>query len=207
MAQLTEQERVFELTGGRLCLDFVNTAGGSRDSPKEYLTSYHDLVSWGRQAGVLSGPEAQHLTEAARRRPSDAAKALAEAVGLRETIFRIFAAVVAGDEPAPADLSALGAALSRAMVHLRVLPHAGGYTWGWADDREQLHRVIWPVVRSAAELLVSGEARRVGRCASDDCDWLFMDTSHNHSRRWCDMRSCGNRAKARRHYARKKATP
>jgi predicted RNA-binding Zn ribbon-like protein len=207
MAQLADHAKVFELTGGRLCLDFANTLAGSRGSPKEYLASYRDLVFWGRQAGVLSGSEAEHLTEAARRRPADAAKVLAEAVGLRETIFRIFAAVIAGREPEQPDLSALGAGLSRAMVHLRVLPRAGGYAWGWADDREHLHRVIWPVVRSAAELLVSGEASRVGRCAGEGCDWLFMDTSHNRSRRWCDMRSCGNRAKARRHHARKKERP
>src|SRR5207302_1412678 len=83
-------------------------------------------VIWGRQAGVLSGPEAEHLAEAARRRPADAAKALAAAVGLRETIFKIFAAVIAGRDPEQADLSALGAGLSQAMVHLRVLPRAAG---------------------------------------------------------------------------------
>src|SRR5437660_12033942 len=98
MAQLADQEKVFGLTGGRLCLDFANTLGGSRGSPKEYLTSYRDLVVWGRQAGVLSGPEAEHLTEAARQRPADAAKALAEAIGLRETISRIVAAVSGGCE-------------------------------------------------------------------------------------------------------------
>src|SRR5438270_13180854 len=94
MAQLAIQEKVFEFAGGRLCLDFANTPGGSRVRPKEYLTSYRDLVSWGRQAGVVSGPEAERLTEAARRRPSAAAKALAEAVGLRETVCSVFSTVI-----------------------------------------------------------------------------------------------------------------
>ena len=66
-------------------------------------------------------------------------------------------------------------------------------------------RMLWPVTRSAAELLVSGELSRVRTCANDTCGWLFMDTSKNRSRRWCDMNDCGNRAKARRHYARKRA--
>ena len=63
-----------------------------------------------------------------------------------------------------------------------------------------------PVARSAAELLTSPRATRVHECESDTCTWLFVDRSHARRRRWCDMSSCGNRAKARRHYARTKAT-
>ncbi len=48
------------------------------------------------------------------------------------------------------------------------------------------------------------ERDRVRRCGGANCDWLFMHNSRNHSRRWCDMGSCGNRAKARRYYARHK---
>jgi predicted RNA-binding Zn ribbon-like protein len=60
--------------------------------------------------------------------------------------------------------------------------------------------MLWPVVRDAADLLTSKELNRVGRCADERCGWLFVDTSRNRSRRWCSMESCGNRAKARRHY-------
>ncbi|MCX6026505.1 MAG: CGNR zinc finger domain-containing protein [Chloroflexi bacterium] len=63
--------------------------------------------------------------------------------------------------------------------------------------------VLWPVMRSAAELLTSDLASRVGQCQDDrGCGWLFIDTSRNHTRRWCAMGDCGNRAKARRHYLR-----
>jgi predicted RNA-binding Zn ribbon-like protein len=75
---------------------------------------------------------------------------------------------------------------------------ARGLAWApLADD------VLAPVVWSAAELLTSGPLERVRECPGDDtCGWLFLDTSRNGSRRWCDMRTCGNRAKARRHYCR-----
>ena len=76
--------------------------------------------------------------------------------------------------------------------------------WGGAGSVDALERVLWPVVRSAADLLTSPERGRVRRCGGANCDWLFMDNSRNHSRRWCDMGSCGNRAKARRYYARHK---
>ncbi|HYR09186.1 MAG TPA: CGNR zinc finger domain-containing protein, partial [Longimicrobium sp.] len=86
---------------------------------------------------------------------------------------------------------------------LRVRAEGGEFAWGWEEGAE-LDRVLWPVVRDAAELLVSGDLRRVGKCCGDNCDWLYLDTSRNRSRRWCDMQSCGNRAKARRHYHRAK---
>jgi predicted RNA-binding Zn ribbon-like protein len=60
------------------------------------------------------------------------------------------------------------------------------------------------VVKSAGDLLISGELDNVRVCSAPDCQWLFLDTSKNHSRRWCDMKGCGNRAKVRRHYERKK---
>ncbi|HKV46396.1 MAG TPA: ABATE domain-containing protein [bacterium] len=198
------RETKFEFVGGRLCLDFVNTLNGSRARPDERLLSYRDLVAWGRQAGVLTDPEARRLAQAGLRRPEEAAKALADAVALRETIYRIFAAGCEGRAPDRADLAVLNAALPRAFAHLRVSPQGEDYAWEWAVD-DALDRMVWPVARSAAELLVSDEASRVGRCGQENCDWLFFDTSRNHSRRWCTMRGCGNRAKARRYYARKKS--
>jgi predicted RNA-binding Zn ribbon-like protein len=196
---------VFEFTGGRLCLDFANTLNGSRAHPKETLLAYGDLVAWGRQAGILTDQEVRHLMEESRRRPEDAAGTLRHAIELRETIFRIFSAVADGRTPEHADLAALNDALSRALVHLRVSKPAAGFAWEWAAEREALDRMLWPVIQSAADVLHSGEVARVGRCGGRDCDWLFLDTSRNHSRRWCDMRGCGNRAKARRHYERQKA--
>ena len=46
----------------------------------------------------------------------------------------------------------------------------------------------------------------VRECGASDCAWLFLDTSKNHHRRWCDMTRCGNRAKVRRFYARRIAS-
>lgn len=66
--------------------------------------------------------------------------------------------------------------------------------------------MLWPVVASAAELLVSVEQlpllRICGLHESGECGWLFLDETRNHTRRWCSMKDCGNRAKARRHYHR-----
>jgi predicted RNA-binding Zn ribbon-like protein len=73
----------------------------------------------------------------------------------------------------------------------------------WRGDESGLDGILWPILRSAARLLTDGDHSRLGQCADDrGCGYLFYDTSRNRSRRWCDMNSCGNRAKSQRHYAR-----
>ena len=78
-----------------------------------------------------------------------------------------------------------------------------GFQMTWAE-RPALDRLIWLVIESGAELLTHGTTDRIRECRdeSEGCGWLFLDTSKNGRRRWCDMRSCGNVAKAHRHRAR-----
>lgn len=196
----------FELSGGRLCLDFANTLSKRLTShPKELLASYGDLAAWSRQAGLVTEREAGVLIREAKRRPADAAAVLERATALREAIYRIFSAV-AGEGPAGGgDLATLNAALSEALPLLGIVPKGGSFAWRWTGDGQRLDRMLWPVTRSAADLLTSGELAAVRECEAESCAWLFMDRSRNRSRRWCDMKACGNRAKARRHYERKKA--
>jgi len=78
-------------------------------------------------------------------------------------------------------------------------------TWLWAEGGKALDCVLWPIARSAADLLTEGPLGAIRRCEGKGCGWLFLDTSRNRTRRWCDMRICGNRAKARRHHERMKA--
>lgn len=199
-------EPAFDFSGGELCLDFANTVGGTRERPKERLKTYQDLLAWGAEAGILNDEDVRYLGRIAAEHPRRAAAALAGAIELREALFRIVAAVIAATPPKDEDLAKLNAALPRALEHLRVAPRAKGCQWEWTAEEGALDRMLWPIARSAADLLVSSEVQRVRRCANrGECDWLFIDTTRNRSRRWCDMRSCGNRTKARRHYARKKA--
>lgn len=203
-----EREYLFELVGGRLCLDFVNTLNGSREieETEEKLTSYAALVSWSRQAGELSEREARQLLKEAERRPKEAAKVVERAIALREAIYGIITTSANGVSPSKADLKILNDALSQAMARSEIKRTTSGFSWGWASDALTLDRMLWPVARSAAELLTSEEMNRARVCEAGDCTWLFMDLSKNHSRRWCDMKYCGNRAKSRRHYERKRAT-
>lgn len=199
----------FELTGGRLSLDFTNTVSGQRLlAPIERLNTYGDLVSWGRQVGVLDAAQARRLLAEADRDAAAAARALGEAIALREALFRAFRAVAEGGAPAADDLDHLSRVLSRARARERLVCRGGACALAWPDDDASLDRMLWPVARSAAEILTSPEASRVHLCeatATDGCGWLFLDETRNRSRRWCSMKDCGNRAKARRHYRRRRA--
>jgi predicted RNA-binding Zn ribbon-like protein len=195
------------LLGGELCLDFANTVDyRNTDLARELLLSYPDLVTWSGHVELLADGQAESLLGRARQRPLEAEAILERALALREAIYRLFAAVAEGRSPDAGDLGALNRALSSALSRLRVVPSAGGrsssagFAWEWAVGDEPLEQVLWPIVRSAADLLTSEELPLVKQCAG--CGWLFVDRSRNHSRRWCDMRYCGNRAKARRFYAR-----
>jgi predicted RNA-binding Zn ribbon-like protein len=196
----------FSLTGGKLCLDFVNTAE-NRQHPitpeKEHLTGYKALVAWGEQAGVLEDGQARRLLTLAAARPDEAAQVLARAIALREAIYGLFSAVARGAAPPAGDLERLNAALAEGLAQARLTLAGEEVVWAW-DETPALDRVLWPVARSAAELLTSEERERVRECAGKDCTWLFLDTSRNRSRQWCDMQSCGNRAKAKRHYQKQK---
>jgi len=196
----------FDFTGGRLCLDFVNTVHDRASTPRDMLCSYDDLLVWGQQAGILSDADASALREQTVQYPADAAQTLQQAVAARETIYRIFQAIAEGTSPAAADLAAFNVVLAQTMIHGRIVPEVAGFAWHWEDSSaRRLDRVLWPLVRSAADVLTSSDLEHVRLCAAEDCGWLFLDESKNHTRRWCDMKTCGNRAKARRHYQKKQS--
>ena len=195
----------FDFGAGDLCLDFANIADWhASPQPQERLNHYNDLLSWGKMAGILTEAETLRLLQSAQAHPSQAEAALARAIELREAIYRILVGQIERQPPSQADLETLNRTLQRALPHLRILASAQGFSQGWEEDGQDLERVLWPVAWAAADLLTSERLERVGQCADDrGCGYLFFDTSKNHSRRWCSMESCGNRAKAMRHYERK----
>ncbi len=198
----------FDLGVGIPCLDFANTVDWhAGPQPADRLRDYGDLLAWGEAAGLLSAGRRGDLARAAAADPAAAAAAFGRAVALREAIYRIFAALAAG-QPASSeseDLAILNDALGPALAHLQIAPGAAGFTWAWRAGPADLDQVAWPVARSAGELLASDQLDRVRQCEDDrGCGYLFVDTSRNRSRRWCSMETCGNRAKARRHYRRSK---
>ena len=196
----------FDTTPGNwLCLDFTHTLSNRyNEDRKELLESYRDVVAWGLYEDLLKAEEAQQLLREAGRHEKEAAAALQRAIMLREAVYRVFYDLSQEHAPAQYDLDVLNSMLAEAMARARIVPAEHGFTWDWEAKGHTLDIVLWMVARSAADLLTSERLPDVRACAADDCKWLFLDISKNHSRRWCDMQTCGNQAKARRHYSRKK---
>jgi predicted RNA-binding Zn ribbon-like protein len=199
-------EYTFSRIGGRLCLDFTNSVGSHYAAhPEDHLQSYEDLVAWGRQLEVISPRAAKHLLLESARHPGGAAACLARAKELRAAIYRAFSLKARGGSPAAADLVRLNRELGEALSKRKLVLDGDQVSWTFDAASTDLDPMLWPVACSAAELLTGDDALpRLRECASETCGWLFVDTSKNRSRRWCDMADCGNRAKARRHYRRQK---
>ena len=134
------------------------------------------------------------------------ARALEKVLELRGLLHEVLSAAANGRRADAARLRSFNEALAEAVGHLQVQADRGAFGWSWTGDEADLERPLWPVVRAAADLLTSEELPLVKDCANDQCGWLFVDRSRRGNRRWCEMRECGNRAKARRYYQRARAT-
>ncbi len=205
MSATQKSEFQFDLTGGHLALDLANTVSrrGDRARRKEHLESYLDIISFLRQSKMLSKKQAQELFNAALTKRSEARRSFTRIIQLREAIYRVFAAIAQRRPVAATDLAIVNDFAVEALRHRALKPLNGGYGWQWiADGKNPFDRNLWPMAQAATDLLTSHELKIVRFCEAPDCEWLFLDRSRNRSRRWCDMTSCGNRAKARRHYQR-----
>jgi predicted RNA-binding Zn ribbon-like protein len=193
----------FDLIAGNLCLDFVNTLDDRHIKPKELLQSYIDLARFAEDTGLLQPNQVDRLYERSYADPERAQQALLRARELREAIHDVFWAIMNNRAVPPAALAKLNNFVQGAAGHMRLVPVKGGFEWRF-DDLIGFDSVLWPIARSAADLLASDQLDYVRACSSKACEWFFLDTSKNHHRRWCDMTRCGNRAKVRRFYARQK---
>jgi predicted RNA-binding Zn ribbon-like protein len=190
--------------GGLLCLAFVNSVLWRRSAePDDLLVDYPAMVAYLARVGLLDESERTALDAAATAHPVVARRAHAEAIAVRETLFRLLSAVAHDERPAAADLTALTTTLLDGLAHLSVTAAAeGALVASWRGTGQRLDWPIWEVAGSAAALVLSDQPSWLKQCPGDRCGWLFIDRSRSHSRRWCTSTMCGNRERARRHYQR-----
>jgi predicted RNA-binding Zn ribbon-like protein len=184
---------------------FVNTVDW-RDDPvrrSDLLKSYADLLRWARNVGAILPGVANKLAREADQHPTAAQASFLGAITVREAIAAVLGAAVEHRQSPPQDLRRFNAALGEAGEHLRLAGNKGKFHLDWDRDNS-FERVLWPLVRSAADLITSDQLERLRRCEGQGCGWFFLDTTRNRSRRWCNMAVCGNRAKVKRFYERHK---
>ena len=195
----------FDLSGGNLALDFTNTVS-KRPTPQpiDRLTDYRELVAFGVATGVYPPRTPNRLYALAGQAPGRGQDTLETAIEFREALFTIFSAIAQRRAVQGNALALLNLTLQFSAEHGQIVPIRGRFRWEWSGMDSYLDSVLWPIARAAGDLLISHELAVVRICDSDECDWLFLDKTKNHRRRWCDMKTCGNRVKARRHYERVK---
>ena len=176
--------------GGHLALDFCNTAGEHlADHPDEMLLNWESFIRWTAQVGMI-GPETYPEL---LRHPTPITKILQ----LREAIYRVGLAIARGDRIPQSDLLAIQA--QAATSKPTIVNGRQGLRWQPHPSRAsaQLRALL---ASEALSLFCSPQSSRIGICEGGQCGWLFLDDSRGKRRRWCNMKDCGNRAKARRYY-------
>jgi predicted RNA-binding Zn ribbon-like protein len=175
--------------------------GGLREGPwdDEWLLDYRHLAGWLAHARLLRQPAVTRLLERARAKPAESRRAHADALTLREAMYRVFAAE-ANDAPLDTDdLAVLANAYREALANARLHGSYQQIDWIWETDDPR--QALWLPAHAGIELLRSTRLGRLSQC--NNCRWLFLDASKNHSRRWCSMGHCGSDAKVRAARARR----
>lgn len=198
------------LHGGHPALDFINTLDwrdrpAAEGGPEDMLVSYRALLAAWRRLGILSVATQAKLERQASEQPAKAEAVLAEAHQLREALHGMAQAMRQGKAARPADLDVLNRCLLRYPEGRIIATIGARLGWKAHGDGLELGSPLGAVARLGADLLVTADPASIRCCAGPGCGWLFHDTSPNKRRRWCSMESCGNRAKARRHYQRHRA--
>ena len=197
----------FELIAGNVCLDFINTLDDRTSAqPKELLANYYELARFGEDTGILTPEQLDYFYENVHLMIDDAADALRRAINLREAMYAVFSALLNRQTVPAVAMDTLNAYIQDAALHSRLVQREERCEWRFDDMGSALDAMLWPIARAAADLLASSDLALVRTCSSPTCQRFFLDTSKNHHRRWCSMKQCGNRAKVRKFYAKKKTT-
>lgn len=194
----------FVFVGERLWLDFVNSDDAARNrkgTRLDALDAFETFVQWLSAARILDAERASAMLKRAQQQPTGASAALHEARRIRNVLRAL-----AERGGAPAEratqvaIGEINRILGRSAGTRRVEPRSdGGFTRNFVTVGDVFAGLLIPIIESAADALVTGELSRVRRCADSRCSRVYYDGSRNGKRRWCEMATCGNRAKAARH--------
>lgn len=190
----------FVFVGERLWLDFVNTDGVRRGIRVDALRDFGALVHWLSVAAVLDPERSASIRRRAQQQPAGATAALADARRVRAALRALAERGSVAHDVRQHAVAEINRVLGRSAGTRRLeMREDGSFLRSFVPVGDAFAGLMIPVVESAADALVLGELARVRRCADPRCLHVFYDGTKNGRRRWCDMATCGNRAKAARH--------
>ena len=193
----------FIFIGDRLWLDFVNTDDVRRGMRVDLLRDFDAFVRWLEAAALLDDERAGGIRRRAQLQLAGASAVLAEARRIRASLRTLAEKGAQSADIRRTVVSEINRVLGRSVGTRRLEERGdGSFMRAFVPGGDAFAALMIPVVESAADSLVTGELARVRRCGDPTCPRVFLDATRNGRRRWCQMGTCGNRAKAARHRAR-----
>ncbi len=189
--------------GERLWLDFVNTDDVRRGARVDLLRDFEALARFLEAVGAFDGERMHGIRRRAQQQPAGAAAALVDARRVRAALRALAERGVSSEKARSDALTEINRVLGRSAGTRRLETHHDGtFVRTFVPVGDLFAGLTIPIVESAADSLIAGELARVRRCGDARCFRVFFDSTRNARRRWCDMSTCGNRAKAARFRAR-----
>ncbi len=182
-----------------LGIELANTLMWRGSAPEETLHGIEELLAWLASSRALPAAAVGGLRKWFGARPADAAAVFADAIELREIIYSLLHAAASGAPAAAGDLRRFNRALADGLARAGLERVNGSFGWR-IELRPVAVSMLAAALWSAADVVAGPDRARLRECANHRCLWLFLDDSKSGTRRWCSMQSCGNRAKAHRHY-------
>lgn len=195
----------FFLIAGNLSVDFVNTKIVENGAPKDLLDDFDDLAAWAAAADLLEMSQAEKLV-ANWDGQNEIKEVFAQAKFFREILHEMIESLARGEAVGEKAISAINCEIKNQSGAIEVRATENGFEKMFRADWSYPRQLLAPIAESAADLLCYGNPAFLKKCESDECVLYFYDTTKNHTRRWCSMAGCGNRAKAAAFYRRRKET-
>ena len=192
-----------DFVAGPVSIDFVNTASWTEDGSlrRERLESFSSAVAWAVRAKVLESDACEKLRDLAAQNSRAAELALGRLRRFRQDLADVAVSVAAGTQVPVEAEDDLARWFREAQTNATLRYIKGRFYFDVTKSANSLDTILWILAQDALRVLTTANLGRLRRCEKDHCWWFFLDTSKNGRRRWCDMSSCGNIAKARRYYA------
>jgi predicted RNA-binding Zn ribbon-like protein len=185
-------------------IDFLNTEETENGFPVDNLPTLDAALAWFVDRGVIHTEGADRVRSQAAATAPVMTRDLARIHAVRAALREVSAAIAERRAPKAGALDSINRALHARQV-IELVPAPDGVN---VDHRHVGDPIDDALARLADPLVIeltAGHPERIKQCASETCDWIFYDASRTSRRRWCDMATCGNRAKAARHRARERA--
>jgi predicted RNA-binding Zn ribbon-like protein len=168
--------------GGNLALDLANTfsfRGTTREI--DYLADAEGILAWAKDTGLIGN--------GFRMVATNRAALVADVRHLRRAVDEAFGAISHGATPPKPALTTIRDLAARSLANATLAGAPAAFEFSGT------HAIVGPLAWAALDLLRSDELARLKQCPPHDCRWLFIDRTKNGSRRWCEMATCGDRAK------------